>query len=116
MHTLNENDRVDLFEFVLADYYVSLNRNLKALGYEGNLPNKNQFLEEISEKIFLAAFYLVFHLMVLLLDDDVKLDMTLALETSDKGDAYRSEVLYGNTKYINAVTKFLKFLNHKQWL
>lgn len=116
IHSLNENDRVNLFDLVLEEYYVSLMKNMKALGFEGILSNKDQFLKESAEKIFVAAFYLVFHLMVLLLDDGITLDMTLALETSEKANAYRSQILYGNTKYINAVKKFLKFLNHKQWL
>lgn len=116
MHSLSESDRVDLFGSILQDYHESLVKNLDVLGFNGTIPNKSKFLEETTQKIFVAAFYLVFHLMVLLLDDGFQLDMNLALEISDNGDAYRSKILYGNPRYIHAVQKFIKFLNHKQLL
>lgn len=116
MHSLNENDRIDKFEIVLEKYHDCLNKNLKMLKWDKVVPSKREFMEEMFQKIFVAEFYLVFHLMVLLLDDGTKLDMNLALEDSNKGEAYRREVLYGNSRYISAVRKFMKFLSGKNIL
>lgn len=63
--------------------------------------------------MFACAFFMVFHLMVLLLDDG--LDMNRALQQDAEGKEYR-KTLYSNPGYVNAVQKFIKYLSEKDVL
>lgn len=60
-----------------------------------------------------CSFFLVFHLLTLLLEE--KLDMNLALQQDGEGKEYRRR-MYANPKYVRAVQKFMKFLAKKDAL
>lgn len=110
-HSLNEDDRVTCFDIVLRIYYKSLAQDLKTLNYDGLIPpDEESFITDVHRKTFVSAFYSVFHMLVLLLDKENKLDMNLALKDDEVGLKYRKE-LYSIPKYVSTVKKYLKFLN-----
>lgn len=103
-YSLKEDARVAEFNKMLEFYFHELDSSLQRLQCQ----HSHSLSEQVGKRRFSCAFYLVFHLMVLLLDHN--LDMELALRRDENGRDYRKR-LYSTPKYVSTAQKFIKFLS-----